>query len=277
MVAATLLALAGATDAEAGSPQPVDATAVKLSAAFSPLALGRRTTLEFGFELSVPSGTVPPPLTGIELHYPTNLGLGLSGLGLANCDAATLQSVGPRGCSPNAVMGFGEVFTGVVFGSEIVSETAPITILRAPNQEGRLAVLFYAEGTTPVDARIVFPGLLLASPAPFGGVVNIGVPLVETLPGAPYISVIRLRSTIGPKRVVYYERVAGRTLAYRPPGILLPKRCPHGGFPFSAGFGFADGSHLAARTSIACPRRRRPTEKPRRRPLTSADRRRRSR
>lgn len=236
---------------------PVDATAVKLSAAFSPFVLGKRTTLEFGFRLVVPSSTVPPPLIGIELHYPGNLGLGLSGLGLANCDVPTLETKGPGGCSPNAVMGFGEVFTGVVFGTETVREMAPITIVRAPDQEGRLAVLFYAEGTTPVDARIIFPGLLLASTAPFGGVVNIGVPLVETLPGAPYVSVTRLRSTIGPKKVVYYEQISGRTLAYQPLGILLPKRCPRKGFPFAARFSFTDGSHLSAHTSVPCPKPRR--------------------
>jgi hypothetical protein len=255
--AAGLACAATTCAATTTSVTPVDATAVKLSAAFSPLALGKRTTLEFGFRFVVPGGTVPPPLTGIELHYPSNLGLGLSGLGLASCDVPTLEAKGPGGCSPNTVMGFGKVFTGVVFGSETVRERAPITIVRAPDQEGRLAVLFYAEGTTPVDARIIFPGLLLASTAPFGGVVNIGVPLVETLPGAPYVSVMRLRSTIGPKKVVYYEQVSGRTLAYNPLGILLPKRCPRTGFPFVARFSFTDGSRLSAYTSVPCPKPRR--------------------
>jgi len=148
------------------------------------------------------------------------------------------------------------VFTGIVLGAKIVSEVAPIKIMSAPNENGRLAVLFYAEGTTPVDARIIFPGLLLPSPAPFGGVVNIGVPLVETLPGAPYVSVISLHSTIGPKRVVYYERVSGRTLAYQPRGILLPNHCPRTGFPFAARFSFSDGSQASARTTVRCPRRR---------------------
>lgn len=257
-VCASATGLAYATTASAATTvTPVDAAAVELSAAFSPLALGKRTTLEFGFRFVVPSGTVPPPLTGIELHYPSNLGLGLSGLGLASCDAPTLEAKGPGGCSPNAVMGFGEVFTGVVFGTETVREMAPITIVRAPDQEERLAVLFYAEGAMPVDARIIFPGLLLASTAPFGGVVNIGVPLVETLPGAPYVSVMRLRSTIGPKKVVYYEQVSGRTLAYKPLGILLPKHCPRGGFPFAGRFSFTDGSRLSAHTSVACPKPRR--------------------
>lgn len=229
----------------------------KLSAAFIPLRLGQRTTLEFGFTFTLPSGQLPPPLTGIELRYPNNLGLGLSGLGLATCTVPMMEEGGPGGCSPNAVMGFGEVLTGVVLGSQIVDETAPITIMRAPNQEGRLAVLFYAEGTTPVDARIIFPGLLLPTAAPFGGVVNIGIPLVATLPDAPDVSVINLHSTIGPRKVVYYEQVGGRTLAYRPRGILLPDRCPRAGFPFEARFSFANGAQASARTTIRCPPRKR--------------------
>lgn len=80
------------------------------------------------------------------------------------------------------------------------------------------------------------------------------MPLVPTLPGAPYISVIHLRATIGPIGVTYYERVHGTTLAYTPRDILLPRRC----FPFAARFGFQDGTQASAQTAIACPRGRRP-------------------
>lgn len=255
--ALTLWMAAASGSARARSPRTVrSSTPVTLSARFSPMALGRRTTLEFGFSFKAPSGQVPEPLTGIELRYPSNLGLGLSGLGLATCDAAAMEAAGPGGCPPNAVMGFGDVLTGVVLGTQIVSEVAPITIMRAPDQDGRLAVLFYAEGTQPVDARIIFPGLLLPSRGPFGGVVNIGVPLVETLPGAPYVSVIKLHSTIGPKKVVYYEQVNGHTLAYQPRGILLPPRCPRGGFPFAARFLFNNETSASAKTAVPCLRSR---------------------
>ena len=226
-----------------------------MSAAFEPMRLGGRTTLEFGFGFKVPPGQVPPPLTGIELRYPANLGLGLSGLGLSTCTVAQLEAYGPGGCPSDAVMGFGEVSTGIVLGTKIVSENAPITVMRAPYTDGHLAVLFYAQGTVPVDARVIFPGLLLPAPSPFGGEVNIKVPLVETLPGAPYVSVIRLHSTIGPRKVVYYEQVDGRTLAYRPLGILLPPNCPKRGFPFSAWFTFADGTRSSAATRVRCPAR----------------------
>ena len=125
--------------------------------------------------------------------------------------------------------------------------------MRAPDQEGHLSVLFYSEGSTPVDTHIEFPGILLPANSPFGGVVSIGIPLVPTLPGAPYISVIHLRATLGPIGVTYYEHVGGVTLAYTPKGILLPNSCPRGGFPFAATFSFLDGSEAKASTAIPCP------------------------
>jgi len=228
-----------------------------LHAAFVPKRLGRAGTLEFGFSFTAPPGEVPPPLTQLDLRYPADLGFALSGLGRADCTPAILEASGPLGCPPNSVMGYGVALTGIVLGTTIITESAPITILRSPDVEGHIAVLFSAEGTTPVDTRILFPGLLLPAPAPFGGEVDADVPLVPTLPGAPYISVLRLRATIGPRHVTYYEQAGGRTLAYRPLGILLPASCPRGGFPFAAAFTFQDDSKANAGTAIACPRRRR--------------------
>jgi hypothetical protein len=229
------------------------ASSAKLTAGFIPKRLGQPTTLEFSFSFAAQVGQVPQPLTQIELRYPDNLGLGLSGLGLATCTLQMLEAFGPSKCPVNSVMGYGAAMTGVVLGSTTVSENAPITIFRTPNQEGHLAVLFSAEGTSPVDTRITFPGLLLPAPAPFGGQVRVGVPLVPTLPGAPYISVVGLHATIGPEKVTYYERVGDRTLAYKPKGILLPNDCPRGGYPFAAQFSFLDGSTAQAQTTVRCP------------------------
>jgi|HubBroStandDraft_3_1064219.scaffolds.fasta_scaffold08267_2 hypothetical protein len=228
-------------------------TSAALSAKFTPERLSQRTTLNFGFSFSAPTGQVPPPLTQIELRYPDNLGIALSGLGLATCSSTTLEASGPSACPTDAVMGRGQALTGIVLGTTIITESAPITILRAPDREGRLELLFYSEGTSPVNTRIVFPGLLLPASTPFGGLVSIGVPLVPTLPGAPYISVIRLHAAIGPIGVTYYEHVDGRTLAYQPKGILLPSTCPRGGFPFAAEFSFLDEEHASAFTTAPCP------------------------
>ncbi len=225
----------------------------KLSATLTPERLGQGTTIGFSFRVATNGGHIPPPLTAISVSYPENIGIGLSGIGVAACSVATLETSGARGCPPNSVMGYGSAIAELLIGPEVVKETTPITIVRAPDEEGHIAMLFNAIGPLPVDAQIVAPGLLLPTSAPFGGSVDITVPQVASIPGAPDIAIVELSSTLGPEGVTYYEQVEGNTLAYQPKGFLLPDRCPRGGFPFAAELSFADGSHTSAKTTVPCP------------------------
>jgi hypothetical protein len=70
-------------------------------------------------------------------------------------------------------------------GSDVVAEDVPLTIMRAPDQEGHISLLFNAIGTSPLNTSAVFGGALLPAPTPFGGQVSIDVPLIPSLPGAP--------------------------------------------------------------------------------------------
>jgi hypothetical protein len=226
-----------------------------LSAAFEPERLGGRTTLRFGFQITGPGGQMPPALTAVALSYPENLGIALSRLGLVTCTQAQLEATGVSGCQENSIMGFGSATAEISLGSDVVGEPVPLTILRAPDEEGHIALLFDAVGTTPLNTSAVFPGALLPAPAPFGGQVSIDVPLIPSLPGAPDVAIVRLRATLGPSGVTYHEHLAGRKLTYQPPGILLPDSCPKGGFPFAAQFSFVGGSHASARAVEPCPGR----------------------
>ena len=242
--------LATAAAATAAADEPT----AKLSAALSPERLGRGTTIIFGFTIATVSGQVPSPLTGLDLYYPANLGIGTSGLGLETCSAAVLEHDGPEGCPSQSQMGYGKGLVKVPFGPEVLSETAQTSIFMANIQEGHLGLLFYADGHAPVSAQIVFHGLVLPAPNPFGGDLATTFPLVPTLPGAPNAAVVQLRSTIGPLHLIYYEHTRGKYLPYHPRGIVLPLTCPHGGFHFAASFSFEDGSHTSAHTSVPCPR-----------------------
>ena len=190
----------------------------------------------------------------MDLLYPPGLGLARSGLGVETCSMATLEIIGAGGCPPDSRMGFGSAEAEIPFGPEIVTEPASIEVVRGPAQNGRLTLVFYAEGIDPVKAQVVFSGTLAPAPPPFGRSIDIALPLVETLPGAPDVSMVRLHSTIGPLHLTYFEQVNHRTVAYEPTGIVLPGRCPRGGFRFAAELGFADGSHASATTAVACPR-----------------------
>ncbi len=248
------LAIAGA--ALAAHPQLTAGqaqTTARLHATFEPYRLGRRATLQFEFTFSAPAGEDPPPLTEMQLRYPRGINFFLNDLGIRRCAEQVLEASGPAGCPPDSAMGYGVVETGIVLGDTPVRESSPVTILRAPERDGHLALLFFAEGTEPVVTNVIFSGLPLPAVEPFGGNVKIGVPLVETLPGAPYVSVLHLHATIGPEHLTYYHNVDGVSLAFRPQGILLPPTCPRASFPFAAIFAFSDGTHALASTTVPCP------------------------
>ncbi len=234
----------------AAADAPPSAT---LAAAFEPESLGQRTTLSFVFHITGAAGVVPPALQTIDLSYPRKLGIALSGLGLATCTAAALETSGLPGCQADSIMGFGDATAEISLGSDVVAESVPITILRAPDEEHHIALLFNAVGTAPLNTTAVFGGALLPAASPFGGQISINAPLIPSLPGAPDVAIVALHATIGPNGVTYYEHIPGETLGYQPPGILLPPICPKGGFPFAAQFSFLDGAHTSARATEPCP------------------------
>jgi hypothetical protein len=226
-----------------------------LTARLTPERLGQGTTLHFGFQINGAAGAMPSPLKELDVRFPEHFGIVTSGLGLATCTAAVLEALGPMGCPPDSFMGHGTAVAEVPFGQEVVEETAVIAVVRAPEQNGHTMLLFSAEGVTPVNASVIFTGALVSAPAPFGGDIRIAVPLVPSLPEGPDVVVTRAQSTIGPSHLTYYENAHGKRIAYTPKGIVLPGRCPRGGFPFAATFGFLDGSQTVAQTRVPCPRR----------------------
>lgn len=250
-MAAVLLCLLPAGAARASQ-------SVTLGASFTPYRLGGRTTVDFNFHIAAPAGQIPSALTEVEVRYPQNLGFALSGLGLAVCSAATLEAAGTSGCPANSIMGRGDALAELRFGQQLVTEGASISIARAPDQEGHIALLLYASGPSPVNTQILSPAQLLPTGPPFGGRLDMELPVIPSVPGAPDVAIVSLHVTLGPQGLTYYEQTEGNTLAYTPKGILLPTTCPRGGFPFAARFSFLDGSHPDARATVPCqdPRRR---------------------
>ncbi len=150
-------------------------------------------------------------------------------------------------------MGFGSAVVEIPIGPEVIRETGRLSAWMLPAANGRFALAFYADGATPILAQLIFPGIVLGASPPFGGRLHTRIPVIPSLPDAPDAAVVSLHATIGPLNVTYYRRSRGRTIAYRPNGILLPRRCPTRGFPFLAGFAFIDGTHSEARSTVACP------------------------
>ena len=230
------------------------ARTVRLTAALSPERLGAGTTIQVGFRVATPAGLEPSPVTDVQLLLPRGLAIATSDLGLETCVPLKLEHQGLAGCPPNSLMGRGSALTEVPFGSTFVSEPARVTLFWAPLKDGHPQLLFLASGELPVLTDLVFGALVLPAQAPFGGVIDTTLPLVPSIRNGPDVALVGLQTTIGARGITYYEQVKGRTISFRPRSILLPPRCPRGGFRFAARLSFQDGTHASASASVACPR-----------------------
>jgi len=237
------------------APTAAQATSenASLHASFSPDRLGAPTTITFSFHLSTTEGTAPPPLIGMDLRMPAGMNYTTTTLGLAICQPAAVLTKGLAGCSPNARLGYGSALVEVPFGVGAGHEIPEIQAVAGPSPNGNLVVLFYANGAFPVSAQLVFAGEVLPDTGRFGSRLAASVPLVTSVPGGPDVSIVSVQTTIGPSHLTYYKHVHGRRVPFRPRGVSVPERCPHGGFPFAADFTFQDGSKTSPQTTVSCP------------------------
>jgi hypothetical protein len=240
---AATLALCG-WGASAASAAPT----ARMSATLTPKRLGAPTTISASFQITW-SEPRPPVLTGVQLTYPRDLGFATSGLGLAACDPALLEENGPGVCPANSHMGSGSALVEVPIGGYLYREPAQLTVLAGPSTNGYLQLLVSAIGVSPVAALVVLSAELRA------GRLGITVPPIPALPEGPYVALVAMHFTLG-GHLTYYEHAHGKTIAYHPAGIGLPRSCPRGGFAFGANFAFLDGRHAVASTKVPCPRRR---------------------
>jgi hypothetical protein len=221
-----------------------------LGVALNPERLGAPTTLSLRLALASAAGDPPPPLGAIDFRFPANLGLVTSELGFAACSPLVLEAEGPSACPPDSRMGGGTATVAFAVGDETFTEDVGLALVAGPSPDGYLHVLIAATGEWPVIATIVMPAVIHA------GELQVTVPPVPGPPGGPDVSLTKLNITIG-GNLTYYEHAHGRTIAYKPRGIALPRSCPRGGFRFATNLSFLDGTTAAAQATVACPGRQR--------------------
>jgi hypothetical protein len=158
----------------------------------------------------------PPPLEGVNFYLPAGTKLHTSGF--PTCSTAVLEPSGrgPSACpAPSRAGPVGQVQGFVSLGGERVHENATLESFYAPG--GGLE--FYTAGHTPVSLEILSVGHY----AHLGGAAGLGpeliaeVPLVASVPGAPYASVERLQVQSGSAM-----KSKGKTVYYG----TTPKSCP---------------------------------------------------
>jgi hypothetical protein len=226
---------------------------VSLRAAFAPKRPGQETTAEFTIQIAAAAGRVPPPLTQASVRYPAGLGIPLSGLGIDACARQTLEVLGAVGCPAGSFMGEGSAVAEIPLGPDVLREKAHISLVRTPEQ-GQLAMFFFIDAEETVNAQVILDGMLAPASRPYGGRLDIAVPLVTSTPEAPDVAVVQIHLVLGPRGLTYYEHIAGKLVPYHPRGLRLPTRCPRGGYPFALALGFADGSSGRATALVPCPR-----------------------
>jgi hypothetical protein len=196
----------------------------------------------------------PPPLAGINVYLPK--GTTLHTAGFKTCPRSVLEpsGPGPSHCPSASRAGpTGEVHGFVTLGGERVKEAATVESFFAPG--GGLE--FFTAGHSPVSLEVLSNGRIrnLHGAGGFGPEFETQIPLVASLPGAPYASVESIKVKVGgargprsPKKATYYGRVPRKG------------QCPKGGFRAKTEVIFAAVGGLPQQTvtkeiRAPCPRR----------------------
>ena len=228
---ASTLAICAATLLALGAASALGVPRVTLHAGFNPERLGASTTLNLRIQVAPGSEPIPPPLVHAELRYPAGLDVQLSGLGIEACTAQALETAGIGACPPDSVMGEGQAIAEFLIAHHIVREVASLTAVRTTEREGHLTMLLYLYDETAVSAQLILTSQLLPAGGPFAGLVDIQIPLVQSLPGTPDVSVSEIQLGLGPETLTYSEKVGrqGRPLhprRDRPTQTLPPRGVP---------------------------------------------------
>lgn len=186
-------------------------------------------------------GGFPSPLTQVVVELPSGTKLHQSGF--ATCPTAVLESHEVQLCPKKSYAGpAGEVLGVVSFGGTRVQEKATIQAFFAPENK----IAFYTEGREPAVLEVLATGSFSTAPPPFGPKFTVPVPLVLTVPGAPYASVLSIKGKLGAaykqgKKLISYGTV--------------PKTCPKGGFTGRVELTFLSGEEVTVDPTVPCPKR----------------------
>lgn len=190
-----------------------------------------------------------PPLIGANFYAPK--GTLVHQDGFPTCSEAELLEVGPSACPKGSSAGpIGTVLGYVTFGGERVEESGELFSFFKPG--GGLE--YFADGHSPVSLEILSKGHF----SHLGGIDGWGfeeeeeVPLIASVPGAPYASVKSIVAKFGAA-----IKSHGKSIYY----FRLPKTCPKGGFPLKTEAIFAENGEPSKPETVTafykapCPRR----------------------
>lgn len=187
-------------------------------------------------------GGFPPPLTGVQVFAPA--GLKLHSQGFRVCPQAILESHEVAKCPKrSSLTSVGSVSGVVSFGATRVHETLTLQAFFAAG--GKVA--FFAEGRSPASVEVLETGSIINGGGIFGPEFTTAVPLVSTVPGAPYAVVESAHLEVG----AAYKK-GSRLIPY----LRLPTHCAKSGMPARLRLDFLIGAPVQIDLKLPCPARR---------------------
>jgi hypothetical protein len=215
---------------------------------------GAGAALQFEFSVTGTeySGSAPP-LQSFALRFPE--GLVWRPADFPTCAPSTLEGVQaePAACPPGSTAGRGGTISVMLaVGSKLVPEDA---ILRS-FYESETQLGFFIAAQEPAVLAVPLHGSFTVATGLYGHELLTELPLLETVLGAPDMSITGLQTTFGTA-----IKEAGKTVYY----LRLPKTCPPGGFPFQLELDFAavEGlppQRVSSQALSPCPRALVPVE-----------------
>jgi hypothetical protein len=221
---------------------------------FTPNKLGAPTNLSATVTFASSTGGLPSPIRKVTAYGPAGLQVDVRGTG--TCTVAILEGPeGARGCPTNSRIGVGGG-TGVLeLAGEVIREPFTLDFFLGPKENGHLVILVYVDATTPVSYQLVVTVHEAHGPKPYGWGATFEVPLISTLPGASYAAVEKGFFTIGDNKVAFFEKAHGRRKLVHVRGIVEPKTCPRGGFPYEVRIDYQDATTNTYKGAYPCPRK----------------------
>jgi hypothetical protein len=216
-------------------------TSATIAPSFSPARPGAKAALTFTIQYTGGELGVPSPVHRSVVRFPA--GMTLEVPSLRSCTATRLLAHGPGSCPAQSKIGRGHALAEVTVGAQLVAEAVTVWAFIGPPQNNEPTLELLGEGSTPVPGQVVVTGTVVPARAPYGEELVIPVPPVPTLPSNPDVSMVNLTLTIGASP---HHRARNANT------VLVPSRCPAGGFPFAAEFTYADGSTGSAFATAPC-------------------------
>jgi hypothetical protein len=214
-----------------------------IAPSLSPDRLSAKGALTIVIRYAESQAGIPSPVRRSVLRFP--LGLGVEIPHLRSCSIARLRAHGPGGCSRQSLLGRGHALAEAQAGSQLISEDISLWLFLGPFHNLQPTFEVLGQGYTPFDERVVLTGTVLPDNPPFGEDLVMSIPPIPTLPLEPDASIVAMSLTVGTSKPPN-PRTANT--------VVVPPRCPLGGFPFAADFTYADGSTGNALATASCPR-----------------------